>query len=58
MNWRKARSSMANGACVEVGTATGLVAARDSGDRAGRELRFSAAVWRAFIARSRSCDPV
>lgn len=46
--WRKARRSMANGNCVEVRPATGLVAVRDSKNPGGFVLAYSAESWRAF----------
>jgi hypothetical protein len=47
--WRKAQSSMGNGACVELAPAEGMVAIRDSKDPAGPVLRYTAAEWRAFL---------
>lgn len=47
--WRKASYSSGNGgACVEVGTAPGAVAIRDSRDPAGPALAFGSGRWRAF----------
>jgi Domain of unknown function (DUF397) len=48
--WRKARRSVANGACVEVGSTTEAIVVRDSVDPAGPKLRYSAWMWQAFIA--------
>jgi hypothetical protein len=60
--WRKSSYSGANGSCVEVapagdlgaggvrGTAGGLIAVRDSKDRGGPALVFTAGQWRAFAA--------
>ena len=44
-DWRKSRQSK-SGNCVEVASG---VAVRDTQDREGPVLKFSAAVWRAFL---------
>jgi len=46
--WRKSRRSMANGNCAEVASGAAGVAVRDTQDREGPVLKFSAAAWRAF----------
>ena len=49
-NWRKSSYSGANGGeCVEVATA-GAVLVRDTADRNGPVLTFTADAWRAFTA--------
>lgn len=64
--WRKSRRSYANGNCVEVGdwrtptcdggqcaevgTTTGGVVVRDTTDRDGTRLAFTAAAWTRFTA--------
>ncbi len=52
-NWRKSNHSGSNGGeCVEVAT-TGAVLVRDTADRGGPMLRFTADAWRAFTAAIR-----
>jgi hypothetical protein len=47
--WRKSsRSSGNGGACVEAGIMPGVVLVRDTTDRQGGTLAFTAAAWRAF----------
>jgi hypothetical protein len=49
-NWRKSSYSGSNGGeCVEVATA-GSVLVRDTTDRTGPVLTFTAEAWRAFTA--------
>ena len=50
LSWRKASYSGNNGGnCVEVGQSSGTVAVRDTTDREGETLTFSAGTWRAFL---------
>ncbi len=52
-NWRKSSYSGSNGGeCVEVATA-GAVLVRDTADRNGPVLTFTADVWRAFTTAIR-----
>ena len=52
-NWRKSSYSGDNGGeCVEVATA-GAVLVRDTADRSGPVLTFTADAWRAFTAAIR-----
>ena len=52
-NWRKSSYSGSNGGeCVEVAT-TGTVLVRDTADRGGPVLTFTADAWRAFTAAIR-----
>lgn len=53
-NWRKASYSNGSGNCVEVADATGAVLVRDTGDRDGGTLRFSAEAWRRLVASVRA----
>lgn len=55
--WRKSRHSMSNGNCVEAAEVPNGILVRDSADRAGVLLQYSAQVWRAFIARVRDGKP-
>jgi hypothetical protein len=55
LNWRKARRSLNHGACVEVanGRTAAAVMMRDSQDREGPQVRYSASAWRSFIATAK-----
>ena len=57
LSWRKSTYSIANGECVEVATAGGRVAVRDSSRQYDTLLQFPAADWRNFIAaiKRRKC---
>jgi hypothetical protein len=44
---------MANGNCVEIGTANGAIAVRDSKNTGGSVLAYSAESWRAFTQETR-----
>lgn len=50
--WRKSTRSGTNG-CVEVAFVEGKVAVRDSKDRGGPVLLFTAHEWEAFIGGAR-----
>ncbi len=53
MDWRKSSFSGANGGdCVEVASAEGM-AVRDTTDRDGVTLQFTAAAWQQFTRRLR-----
>jgi hypothetical protein len=51
--WRKSTFSGTNG-CVEVAFVQGRVAVRDSKDRGGPVLVFTAHEWEAFLSGARS----
>lgn len=49
VQWRKARRSANNGACIEVTPANGQIAVRDSKNPGGIWLRYPAQSWREFV---------
>jgi hypothetical protein len=50
LQWRKARRSVGNGACVEVAPTNGHIAVRDSMDPDGSRLRYPVQSWQSFVA--------
>jgi hypothetical protein len=52
--WFKARSSTANGHCIEVASAVGNVAIRDSKDPTGPILIYTPSEFRAFLEGARN----
>jgi hypothetical protein len=48
MDWRKSSFSGSNGSCVETASGDGVVLVRDTTNRYGGGLAFSAQAWRAF----------
>ncbi|MCP9947306.1 DUF397 domain-containing protein [Actinomadura madurae] len=48
--WRKSSYSDAEGQCVEVAAAPGIVAVRDSKDADGPHLMLPADAWRPLLA--------
>jgi hypothetical protein len=54
LNWRKARRSWNNGACVEAASLPGAVVVRDSQDLSGPVLSYPPMVWRAFVRGARA----
>jgi hypothetical protein len=52
--WRKSRWSGYNANCVEAGSGERTVLVRDTMDRDGTVLAYSAEVWAAFTAKLRS----
>jgi uncharacterized protein DUF397 len=57
LQWRKARRSIGNGACVEVAPAGRRVLVRDSQDRNGALIQYPECSWRAFVAGMKSGKP-
>jgi hypothetical protein len=53
LDWRKASYSNGSGACVETASGNGVVLVRDTTDRAGERLAFTADAWRVFLAAVR-----
>jgi hypothetical protein len=54
LNWRKAKRSIANGSCVELASAPGTVAVRDSQDVDGLVLHYSPSAWVSFLGATRA----
>jgi hypothetical protein len=50
MNWRKATYSNGGENCVESASGSGVVLVRDTKDRDGGTLAFSAGAWERFTA--------
>ena len=50
MNWRKATYSNGGENCVETASGSGVVLVRDTKDRDGGTLTFSARTWERFTA--------
>jgi hypothetical protein len=48
-DWRKATRSNGSGACVETASGAGTVAIRDTTNRDGGTLAFSAEAWQTFV---------
>jgi hypothetical protein len=46
--WRKSSYSGAQASCVEIARTTDVVLVRDTTNRAGGTIGFSATAWRAF----------
>jgi len=55
-NWRKARASVANGACVEVASADARVLLRDSVDPSGPAVFYAPGAWRDFVNGMKAGD--
>jgi hypothetical protein len=49
LQWRKARRSAGNGACVEVAPTSGQIVVRDSKDPDGVRLQYAAQSWQIFV---------
>lgn len=54
LQWRKARRSVGNGACVEVAPLDGQILIRDSQNLSGPIIRYSEPSWCAFIAGAKA----
>jgi hypothetical protein len=54
LTWLKARASSHNGQCVEIASAPGKIAIRDSKDPAGPILVYTPTDFTAFLARTRN----
>jgi hypothetical protein len=54
LTWLKAQSSGANGQCVEIASATGRIAVRDSKDPEGPILVYTSAEFKAFLGGVRN----
>jgi len=50
VTWRKSRRSAADGGCLEVAIAEGVVGVRDSKNPTGAMLTIDVNAWRGFIA--------
>lgn len=57
LDWRKARRSAADGACVEVAQLEGAIVVRDSLNPSGPVLSFYATTWHILLARLKDKDP-
>jgi len=53
LNWRTARRSAGNGACVEVAAANLRVLVRDSKDQSGPVVQYPGNAWQAFLAAAK-----
>jgi len=51
--WRKARRSVNNGACVEVAPVNGQILIRDSTDRNGPVMQYPVCSWNVFVVAAK-----
>ena len=54
LEWRKARRSANNGACVELAPAARQILIRDSKDQNGPVIAYSQYSWRLFVASAKT----
>jgi hypothetical protein len=54
IEWRKARQSANNGACVELAPVAGQILIRDSKDQNGPIIAYSQYTWRLFVASAKT----
>lgn len=54
LQWRTARRSAGNGACVEVAPAAGSILVRDSQDQAGPLMQYPGKSWGAFLSAAKN----
>ncbi len=54
LQWRKARRSVNNGACVEAAPVGGQILIRDSTDRDGPVIIYSGRSWHVFVASAKA----
>ena len=54
LEWRKARRSANNGACVELAPAAGQILIRDSKNQDGPMIAYSQYTWRLFVASAKT----
>ena len=54
LEWRKARRSANNGACVELAPAAGQILIRDSKDQTGPVIAYSQYSWRLFVSSAKT----
>jgi Domain of unknown function (DUF397) len=55
--WRKSSHSIANGSCVEVATASGMVVVADTADPGCHALHYPPRAWQRFVAAVRDPHP-
>lgn len=53
LQWKKARASAGNGACVEVAPVSGQIVIRDSKDPEGPVLSYSSEAFQSFLATAK-----
>jgi hypothetical protein len=54
LNWRIARRSAGNGACIEVAAKNLRVLVRDSKDQDGPVIQYPGSAWQAFLANAKA----